>query len=205
MNIDKLKYIKHLNNYYLKLNMKEAEIIPFEDHIKKLFLKEPKLLIAELFPFLTRPDKSRFFDLFEKEKNDNSNDSNINNFTKKKINKKNKGNQMELNLLEIMNGTDKRTSLMIKNIPTTNDELKVVQWLYSLTKLNYVFVPKDEKSNKILGFAFINVCDSFNILDLLQKIKIYQNSNFSSKKIEVCYSYKQGLKSLLNSFGFAYI
>ena len=184
--------------------MTKAEIISFEDNMKKYLLKEPKLLIQELFPFLSRPDKSRFFDLFEKEKNENLNYLNKNNETKRKMIKKNKGNNMELNLLKIIDGTDKRTSLMIKNIPTSNDELKVVQWLNSLTKLNYVFVPKDEESNKILGFAFINVCNSFYILDLLQKIQIYQNTKFN-KKIEVCYSHKQGLKSLYNSFGLAYM
>ena len=183
----------------------EAEIVSFEDHMKKTLLKEPKLLIAELFPFLSHPDKSRFFHLFEKRKIVNTNDSNSSKISKGEINKKSKENIMELNLLKIMNGIDTRTSLMIKNIPTSIDVLKVVQWLYSLTKLNYVFVPKDEKSNKILGFAFINVCNSFYILELLQKIQIYQNTNLKNKKIEVCYSHKQGLKSLSKSFGFAYI
>ena len=173
----------------------KSEIISFEDYMKKSLVKEPKLLIAELFPFLSSPNKSRFFDLFEEDRND----------IKEKTIKKNKGNNMELNLIKIMNGTDKRTSLMIKNIPTSNDELKVIQWLYSLTKLNYIFVPKDEKSNKILGFAFINVCNSFCIIDLLKKIQIYQNINYNNKKIEVCYSHKQGLKSLSKSFGFTYI
>ena len=179
----------------------EGKIISFEDQMKKSLLKEPKLLIEELFPFLSRPNKSRFFDLFQEDKNENSYNLNLNQTESR--NKKNKGNYLELNLNKIIDGTDKRTSLMIKNIPTSNNELNVIHWLYSLTKLNYVFVPKDEKSNKILGFAFINVCNSFNILDLLKKIQIYQNTNFNNKKIEVCYSHKQGLKSLSKCFGFA--
>ena len=179
----------------------EGKIISFEDQMKKSLLKEPKLLIEELFPFLSRPNKSRFFDLFQEDKNENSYNLNLNQTESR--NKKNKGNYLELNLNKIIDGTDKRTSLMIKNIPTSSNELNVIHWLYSLTKLNYVFVPKDEKSNKILGFAFINVCDSFNILDLLKKIQIYQNTNFNNKKIEVCYSHKQGLKSLSKCFGFA--
>ena len=179
----------------------EGKIISFEDQMEKSLLKEPKLLIEELFPFLSRPNKSRFFDLFQEDKNENLNNLKLNQTESR--NKKNKGNYLELNLNKIIDGTDKRTSLMIKNIPTSNNELNVIHWLHSLTKLNYVFVPKDEKSNKILGFAFINVCDSFNILDLLKKIQIYQNTNFNNKKIEVCYSHKQGLKSLSKCFGFA--
>ena len=119
---------------------------------------------------------------------------------------------MELNLYKIQNGIDKRTSLMIKNIPKGIEELDVVKWLLQLVKLNYVFVPKDEFSNKILGFAFINVCESTDILELLKKLAIIENYNNSyisnnnnNKKIEVIYSHKQGLKSLSKSFGMSHI
>ena len=112
---------------------------------------------------------------------------------------------MELNLKTILDGTDKRTSLMIKNIPTLIDEFNVTRWLFSLAKLNYVYVPKDEQTNKILGFAFINVCKYSDILNLLNKVKVYQQNSFSNKKIEVCYSHKQGLQLLTKSFGLSYM
>ena len=116
---------------------------------------------------------------------------------------------MELNLYKIQNGIDKRTSLMIKNIPKGIDEINVVKWLLQLTNLNYVFVPKDEFSNKILGFAFINVCEYTDILKLLQKLTFIENYNnnakTNNKKIEVIYSHKQGLKSLSKSFGVSHI
>ena len=110
-----------------------------------------------------------------------------------------------LNILKILNGTDKRTSLMIKNIPTSAQEINVIQWLSSLASLNYVYVPKDEKSNKILGFAFINVCKYTDILNLVQNIEKYQKVSFNNKKIEVCYSHKQGFKLLTKSFGISSI
>ena len=94
---------------------------------------------------------------------------------------------------------------MIKNIPKGIDEINVVKWLIQLVKLNYVFVPKDEFSNKILGFAFINVCDYTDILELLKKLSILENHNNNKKKIEVIYSHKQGLKSLMKSFGVSHI
>jgi hypothetical protein len=94
---------------------------------------------------------------------------------------------------------------MIKNIPKGIDEINVVKWLLQLTKLNYIFVPKDEYSNKILGFAFINVCDYTDIIDLLRKISFFENYNNNNKKIEVIYSHKQGLKSLTKSFGISHI
>ena len=66
-------------------------------------------------------------------------------------------------------------------------------------------MPKDEFSNKILGFAFINVCDYTDILKLLQKLSILETFNNNNKKIEVIYSHKQGLKSLTKSFGVSHI
>jgi hypothetical protein len=120
---------------------------------------------------------------------------------------------MELNLYKIQNGMDKRTSLMIKNIPKGLDEINVIKWLQQLANLNYIFVPKDEFSNKILGFAFINVCNYMDILELLKRLSIEEsyneiiNDNFinNRKKIEVVYSHKQGLKSLTKSFGNSHI
>ncbi len=112
---------------------------------------------------------------------------------------------MELNIYNIQNGIDKRTSLMIKNIPKEADEINVIKWLLQLTHLNYAFVPKDEYSNKILGFAFINVCNYTDILQLIKKLSIFEIINNNNKKIEVIYSHKQGLKSLTKSFGISHI
>ena len=167
----------------------------FEEYINKLLLKDPSKILLELFPRLSHPAQSRFHEFFKKLKNN------------KELHKKNnnKKNVMELNLYKIQNGIDKRTSLMIKNIPKGIDEINVVKWLIQLVKLNYVFVPKDEFSNKILGFAFINVCDYTDILKLLQKLSILETFNNNNKKIEVIYSHKQGLKSLTKSFGVSHI
>lgn len=180
----------------------------FDEYINKILLKDPSKILLELFPRLSHPAQSRFHEFFKKLKVLNNNDKN--NKEDKKNNKvlhkkNNKKNIMELNLYKIQNGIDKRTSLMIKNIPKGIDEINVVKWLIQLVKLNYVFVPKDEFSNKILGFAFINVCDYTDILELLKKLSILENHNNNKKKIEVIYSHKQGLKSLMKSFGVSHI
>ena len=190
--------------------MNTRYIIPFEDYLNKILYKEPSKILLELFPKLSHPSQSRFHELFKRLNELNKTESNekaknIN------INKKNKKNIMELNLYKIQNGIDKRTSLMIKNIPKGIEEIDVVKWLLQLANLNYVFVPKDEFSNKILGFAFINVCEYTDILQLLQKLAFIENcnnnniNNTNNKKIEVIYSHKQGLKSLSKSFGVSHI
>ena len=145
--------------------MNAKNIIPFDEYLKKKLYKEPSNILLDIFPKLSHPSQSRFHELFKKLKEIN-NQQEKETKKSKPIYKKNKKNIMELNLYKIQNGIDKRTSLMIKNIPKGIEELDVVKWLLQLVKLNYVFVPKDEFSNKILGFAFINVCESTDILEL---------------------------------------
>jgi len=193
--------------------MNAKKIIPFEIYIDNILNKEPSKILLELFPNLSHPSQSRFHEFFKKLKELN----NIQENNDKKRNHtsymKNKKNIMELNLYKIQNGMDKRTSLMIKNIPKGIAEINVIKWLQQLANMNYIFVPKDEFSNKILGFAFINVCNYMDILELLKRLAIaesYNNINNDSfiknrKKIEVIYSHKQGLKSLTKSFGNSHI
>ena len=181
--------------------------ISFEEYLNIILLKDPSKILSELFPKLSHPSQSRFHQFFKKLKElKNNQDNSIK--TKKNTHKSNKYNTMELNLYKIQNGIDKRTSLMIKNIPKGIDEIIVIKWLLQLANLNYIFVPKDEYSNRILGFAFINVCNYTDILELLKKISFLQNNNNYNnnyKKIEVIYSHKQGLKSLTKSFGVSHI
>ena len=191
--------------------MNAKKIIPFDEYINNILYKDPSKILLDIFPRLSHPSQSRFHEFFKKLKERNyQQEKEIK--KSKLIYKKNKKNIMELNLYKIQNGIDKRTSLMIKNIPKGIEELDVIKWLLQLAKLNYVFVPKDEFSNKILGFAFINVCESADILELLKKLAIIENYNNSyicnnnnNKKIEVIYSHKQGLKSLSKSFGMSHI
>ena len=193
--------------------MNAQKIIPFEIYIDNILRKEPSKILLELFPNLSHPSQSRFHEFFKKLKELNkiqeNNDKKKNHNSYKKIKK----NKMELNLYKIQNGMDKRTSLMIKNIPKGIDEMNVIKWLQQLANLNYIFVPKDEFTNKILGFAFINVCNYMDILELIKRLAIEEsynniiNNNFinNRKKIEVIYSHKQGLKSLTKSFGNSHI
>ena len=178
--------------------MNAKNTIPLELS-NKILVNDPSKILLELFPKLSHPSQSRFHEFFKKLKEKKN----------KSFHKKNKKNIMELNIYKIQNGIDKRTSLMIKNIPKGIDEINVIKWLLQLTKLNYIFVPKDEYSNKILGFAFINVCEYTDIIDLLKNISFletYNNSNNNnSKKIEVIYSHKQGLNSLMKSFGVSHM
>ena len=193
--------------------MNAQKIIPFEIYIDNILRKEPSKILLELIPNLSHPSQSRFHEFFKKLKELNKIQENSDKKKNHNSYKKSKKNKMELNLYKIQNGMDKRTSLMIKNIPKGIDEMNVIKWLQQLANLNYIFVPKDEFTNKILGFAFINVCNYMDILELLKRLAIEEsynkiiNDNFNNnrKKIEVIYSHKQGLKSLTKSFGNSHI
>jgi hypothetical protein len=193
--------------------MNAKKIITFEIYIDNILRKEPSKILLELFPNLSHPSQSRFHEFFKKLKELNKIQENSDKKKNHNSYKKSKKNKMELNLYKIQNGIDKRTSLMIKNIPKGIDEIDVIKWLQQLANLNYIFVPKDEFNNKILGFAFINVCNYMDILELLKRLSIEEsyneiiNDNFinNRKKIEVVYSHKQGLKSLTKSFGNSHI
>ena len=194
--------------------MNTEKNIPFEIYIDNILNKEPSKILLVLFPNLSHPSQSRFHEFFKKLKELNKIQGNKDKNRNLTSYKKNKKNIMELNLFKIQNGMDKRTSLMIKNIPKVLDEINVIKWLQQLANLNYIFVPKDEFSNKILGFAFINVCNYMDILQLLKKLTIAESYNEINndylinnkrKKIEVIYSHKQGLKSLTKSFGVSHI
>ena len=142
--------------------MNAKKIIPFEIYIDNILNKEPSKILLELFPNLSHPSQSRFHEFFKKLKELNKIQENNDKKRNHTSYMKNKKNIMELNLYKIQNGMDKRTSLMIKNIPKGIAEINVIKWLQQLANMNYIFVPKDEFSNKILGFAFINVCNYYN-------------------------------------------
>ena len=186
--------------------MKAAKNITFEDYLYKIYNKDATKILLGLIPILSHPSQSRFHKLFKKQNEfqdypENKIDNKNNKETAKKKKKK-----LEINLNNIENGIDKRTSLMIKNIPKEFEDTEVIKWLHQLVRLNYIFVPKDECSNKILGFAFINVCEYTDILVLFEKLSLLEKSNNNTnnnnkKKIEVIYCHKQGIKSLTKLFG----
>lgn len=103
----------------------------------------------------------------------------------------------------VMLGTDKRTSIIIKNIPDNVSSLQFQQLLSSFSKkIDFFYVPKNIKTRKKLRVAFINVTDYKELvpiyMGLIYKTKfLYSSPNI---KIEICYSKVQGKQSLVKRF-----
>ena len=143
-----------------------------------------KKLIDLIFPRFEKPEESRFNKFFSENK-DNS-------IVFKKL---------QLNGHKIFTGEDKRTTILIKNIPRnmTKNQLKLI--IEKIANINYIYIPLFMLSADNLRCAFVNVVNSKSIIDIYLKLKkinfFYDNPN---TKLEISYSKLQGKKALIDNF-----
>ena len=143
-----------------------------------------KEIIDLIFPGFENPSKSRFNKFFEENENKQ--------FEEKKL---------QLNGHKIYTGEDKRTTILIKNIPKnmTKNQFKMV--LEKIANINYIYIPLFMLTRDNLRCAFVNVVNSKSIIDIYLKLRkinfIYDNPN---TKIEISYSNLQGRKALIDNF-----
>ena len=103
----------------------------------------------------------------------------------------------------IMLGLDKRTSIIIKNIPEnfTDEQFKQIV-LHFNPHIDFFYVPIKIRTRKKLKVAFVNVLNYSQIvpiyMGLLYKTKfIYNNPDIG---MEICYSKVQGKNQLIQRF-----
>jgi protein phosphatase 1 regulatory subunit 42 len=147
-------------------------------------MKIYKNIVDLIFPSFEKPQEQRFNKFFKECENRNFED---------KI--------LKLNGYKIYTGEDKRTTILIKNIPKnmTKNQLKMV--LEKIANINYLYIPLFMLTRDNLRCAFVNVVNSKSIIDIylkLRKINFkYDNPN---TKIEITYSILQGRKALIDNF-----
>ena len=140
-----------------------------------------------LFPKFTQAKESRFINFF----------SSLS--YKKKYNYH--LNQYSISLEKIENGEDKRTSVIIKKIPNNLTKENMKQILEGIGNINYLYLPFDKVINRNLGFAYVNVVNYKNIINLYHRLKEYKFDNMElNQQMEVYYSKVQGKNSLSNLF-----
>ena len=120
--------------------------------------------------------------------NNNINNENINNL---------------INIENIILGKDKRTTLMIKNIPnkyTLNIIIKEININFK-NKYDLFYLPIDYANKCNLGFAFINFVNSFYIIEFYNLYigKKWKYFN-SEKKCDLLYAKIQGKRDLIKHF-----
>jgi protein phosphatase 1 regulatory subunit 42 len=143
-----------------------------------------KKIIDLIFPGFEKPSKSRFNKFFEENENRQFEDK-----------------KLQLNGHKIYTGEDKRTTILIKNIPKnmTKNQFKMV--LEKIANINYIYIPLFMLTRDNLRCAFVNVVNSKSIIDIYLKLRkinfMYDNPN---TKIEISYSNLQGRKALIDNF-----
>ena len=129
-----------------------------------------------------------------------SNNKNIKNtnLNHNKTNDKEKQKQ-KIDIIEIISGKDKRTTLMLRNIPNKyklNDLVKEIDKSF-WGKYDYINLPIDYERKLNLGYAFINFVEPLHIILFYET---YHNKRWmlykSDKKMDMTYADKQGKKDI---------
>ena len=142
-------------------------------------------IISLLFPNFEQKKESRFSKFFKN-----------NRYYEVKEERK-----FELNGHKIFTGEDKRSTILIKNLPKTmtKNQLKLI--LEKIANVNFIYIPLFMLTKDNLRCAFVNVVNSKSIIDIYLKLKklnfVYDNPE---TKLEICYSYLQGKKALIDNF-----
>ena len=147
-----------------------------------------RIILFIYFPQFNRPSSSRFESFFQTiAKNDSS--------SKKK--KRNKSSSICPE--KIVRNEDKRTSIIIKGIPTDMPKKEVRDLIEKYGNLNYLYITKDLNSDgeKKTSIAFINVINYKTIIPLFMNMRNYQfNRNGEMYNIKLMYASVQGKKQL---------
>ena len=108
-----------------------------------------------------------------------------------------------INLLDILNCKDSRTTLMIKNIPNKYTISSFLDEINGNFKDTYdiFYLPIDYVNKCNLGFAFINFVESFHIILFYELYRGKKWKKFNSdKKCELLYAKFQGKNELISHF-----
>ena len=120
--------------------------------------------------------------------NSNSNSTNTNSTLSKKI-----------VIDDIITGKEKRTTLMLRNIPNKYTLSNLVEELNPSFwgKFDYINLPIDYDRKLNLGYAFINFVDPMHIILFYETYKLKKWTKYrSDKKMDMTYADKQGKKDI---------
>ncbi|XP_050221418.1 protein MEI2-like 1 isoform X1 [Mercurialis annua] len=111
--------------------------------------------------------------------------------------------QYELDIERIMGGEDKRTTLMIKNIPNkyTSKMLLAAIDEYCRGTYDFIYLPIDFKNKCNVGYAFINMIDPQQITPFHKAFNGKKWEKFNSEKVaSLAYARIQGKSALIAHF-----
>ena len=119
------------------------------------------------------------------------------------LKKNQKPNSYEINIKKILTFEDKRTTLMIRNIPNkfTKDNFLYLFNKEFEGKFNCFLLPTDFNEKKNFGYCFINFLNSLDIIYFYYKFNGKNWPGTNSKKIcEIIYSKIQGINKMIRHY-----
>ena len=124
-------------------------------------------------------------------------------------NNRKKKKSLNIETSNIVNGKDKRTTIIIKNLPDDISKEEVKSIIEPLGNFNFIYIPllikNKNKPKNNLPCAYVNVINYKTILKIIQRFEqlkvLSPNYNFKDfSKIEIFYSGTQGKHALINRF-----
>ena len=154
-------------------------------YLEKNLIKSLNLNMEITNLIFIHPKESRFKTLFES------------------LKAKRKRKTMSVNPKSIMLGLDKRTSIIIKNIPDYLDSEQFKEIILSICPyIDFFYVPVKILTRKKLRVAFVNVLNYYQIVPIYMELIFKKKFVYNNPKIEmeICYSKVQGKNSLMKRF-----
>ena len=108
-----------------------------------------------------------------------------------------------LSLENILNGTELRTTLMIRNIPNKYTQMSVLEEINVNHEglYDFFYLPIDFKNKCNVGYAFINFIDPIHIAKFYNEFNGSRWKNFNSEKVcAVAFARIQGKTSMIARF-----
>ena len=156
------------------------------------------LYTHELFPGFSTPAFSRFSNLFS-ELSDNDSDSDSDQFMKtyyEELEKNQKLERYRINPKKILNGIEKRSSVIIKGIPSAFGARNFYELLTKFCKeINFFYIPGFAISKWKYIYAFVTIGRRKGVLNIFEgltlmkeKYKTFKGFDFSKIEIYFCKS-----------------
>lgn len=111
--------------------------------------------------------------------------------------------EFSLSIDKVVAGEDKRTTLMVRNIPNkyTQQMLLAEINVNHHGKYDFFYLPIDFKNKCNMGYAFINFIDASSIVSFYQEFDSQKWTNFNSEKVcAISYARLQGKQAMITRF-----
>lgn len=108
-----------------------------------------------------------------------------------------------LDASRLQSGIDRRTTLMIRNIPNKYTQISVLEEINAnhLGKYDFFYLPIDFKNRCNVGYAFINFNDPLHISSFYEEFSGHKWKNFNSEKVcQLTFARIQGKQSMISRF-----